>query len=375
MRFIHTADWQIGKVFRKFGEKEPVLQQARLDAIETLGALAKSQDVENILVAGDLYDNDAPSPKTLLEPLERMRHSSHVQWRIIPGNHDPHRSQGLWDRARAAGLPDNVHLLLSPEPVNLAGVTLLPAPLLRKSDVRDLTDWMDTAPSPPGALRIGLAHGSVVGFQSEGEANNPIDPTRSDKAELDYLALGDWHRTVSIGQKVWYAGTPEPDRFASQQAGKALVVDVAGPGAPPLVAEHVVGRFNWQSHDDRLDEAEQLPDLEQRLRASTDLSSTIMRLTLTGALALSCHAELDTRLLSLSAAMFWLDVDRSRLSARPTAADLERIDFDGVLRGAAELLRGICEDETKDAASRKRADDALMELFLLTNGQDEARGR
>lgn len=375
MRFIHTADWQIGKVFRKFGEKEPVLQQARLDVIEAMGALANSQGAENILVAGDLYDNDAPSPKSLLEPLERMRRSTHVQWRIIPGNHDPHRSQGIWDRIRTAGLPDNVHLLLSPEPLDLAGATLLPAPLLRKSDVRDLTDWMDTAPSPLGALRIGLAHGSVVGFQSEGEANNPIDPSRPEKAELDYLALGDWHRTVGIGHKVWYAGTPEPDRFASQQVGKALVVEIAGPGAAPLVTEHVVGRFNWQSHSERLDEAEQLPDLEQRLRTSSELSAAIMRLTLTGALPLACHAELDNRLLSLSAAMFWLDVDRSRLAARPTAADLEHIDFDGVLRGAAEMLRGICEDETKDASSRKRADDALMELFVLTSGQGDGRGR
>jgi DNA repair exonuclease SbcCD nuclease subunit len=373
MRFIHTADWQIGKVFRKFREKEPVLQQARLDAIETLGGLAQSEGVDNILVAGDLYDNDAPSQKTLLEPLERMRRSSHVQWRIIPGNHDPHRAQGLWDRARASGLPNNVQLLLSSEPVDLAGATLLPAPLLRKSDVRDLTEWMDTAPSPSGALRIGLAHGSVVGFQSEGEANNPIDPTRPNKAGLDYLALGDWHRTVSISQKVWYAGTPEPDRFGSQQAGKALIVDIAGPGAPPRVSEHVIGRFNWHSREERLDEAQQLPDLEQRLRASCDISSTIMRLSLIGALPLSCHSDLDSRLLSLSAAMFWLDVDRSRLKTRPTAADLERIDFDGVLRGAAEVLRGMSEDDAMDLASRKRADDALIELFLLANAQNEAR--
>ena len=375
MRFIHTADWQIGKVFRKFGEKEPVLQQARLDAIETMGALARKEGADRILVAGDLYDNDAPSPKTLLEPLERMTRSGHVQWHIIPGNHDPHRSQGIWDRVQAAGLPDNVHLLLSPEPVDLPGVTLFPAPLMRKSDVRDLTEWMDAAPSAPGSLRIGLAHGSVVGFQSEGDANNQIDPGRPQKARLDYLALGDWHRTVSIGPRVWYSGTPEPDRFGSQQSGKALVVDIAGTGATPVVTEHVVGRFGWRSHEERLDEPEQLPDLELRLRATADLSATIMRLTLIGALPLSCHAELDKRLLSLSAAMFWLDADRSRLTARPTAADLERIDFDGVLRGAAEELRSLSDDETKDPATRKRADDALIELFLLTSGDTGESGR
>lgn len=375
MRFIHTADWQIGKVFRKFGDKEPVLQQARLDAIEAIGGLAKREGAVRVLVAGDLYDNDAPSPKTLLEPLERMKRSGHVQWHIIPGNHDPHRSQGVWDRVNAAGLPNNVHLHLSPEPIDVPGATLLPAPLMRKSDIRDLTDWMDTAPSSLGTLRIGLAHGSVVGFQSEGDANNPIDPGRPQKAQLDYLALGDWHRTVSIGPRVWYSGTPEPDRFGSQQKGKALLVDIAGPGAAPVVTEHVIGRFGWRSHEELLNEPEQLPDLEQRLRADAGLSTMIMRLTLIGALPLQCHAELDKRLLSLSAAMFWLDTDRSRLSARPTAADLEHIDFDGVLRGAAEELRTLSGDETKDSATRKQADDALMELFLLTSGEPGGTGR
>ena len=34
MRFIHTADWQVGKPFRNFGDKESVLRQARLTAID-----------------------------------------------------------------------------------------------------------------------------------------------------------------------------------------------------------------------------------------------------------------------------------------------------------------------------------------------------
>ena len=42
MRFIHTADWQIGKVFKLFGAKEEILRQARLMAVEHLGELAKT---------------------------------------------------------------------------------------------------------------------------------------------------------------------------------------------------------------------------------------------------------------------------------------------------------------------------------------------
>ena len=99
MRFIHTADWQIGKPFRNFGEKDSVLRQARLAAIEAIGRLARTETAPHVLVAGDLYDNDAPAQKTLLEPLERMRGFPDISWHIIPGNHDYHRGNGLWDRA------------------------------------------------------------------------------------------------------------------------------------------------------------------------------------------------------------------------------------------------------------------------------------
>lgn len=369
MRFIHTADWQIGKVFRRFGDKEAVLRQARLDVIGAIGALARAENAPLVLVAGDVYDTEAPLDRTLREPLERMRAHPDVEWHLMPGNHDPHRPEGLWDQARAAGLPPNVRLHLAPEPHAVPGAVILPAPLVRKSEVRDLTAWMDTAVSPDGAIRIGLAHGSVTGFGSEGEAGNPIDPARVRTARLDYLALGDWHRTIAIGPAVHYAGTPEPDRFGSQAEGTVLLVDIAGPGAAPVVEQRRVGRFTWRTEQRRLDDPAHLADLETSVRGLPALHDTILRLSLEGALPLAAHAELNDRLAGLSAALFWLDVDRTALAARPTAADLEGIDFDGVLRRVADRLRAISEDAAADAALRRRADDAMVELYLRTTSR------
>lgn len=236
MRFIHTADWQIGKPFRNFGDQESMLRHARLTAIENIGGLANKEGAKHVLIAGDLYDTEAPSQKTLLEPLERMKQFPDVDWHVLPGNHDPHRPNGLWDRVRQAGTPSNVHLHLAQE-VSALGedAVLLPAPLRRKSEAADLTGWMDSAATPQGVIRIGLAHGSVVGFGSGGEASNPVAPDRPTHAGLDYLALGDWHRTMRVGPAIWYSGTPEPDRFGSQEEGQVLLVDIAGPGALPLV--------------------------------------------------------------------------------------------------------------------------------------------
>jgi DNA repair exonuclease SbcCD nuclease subunit len=367
MRLIHTADWQIGKPFRNFGEKESVLRQARLAAIEAIGRLAQNEAAAHVLVAGDLYDTEAPSPKTLLEPMERMRSFPGVSWHVIPGNHDFHRGNGLWDRARAAGLPPNVHLHLTPEPAELGPeATLFPAPLRRKSEVNDLTEWMDEAPSAPGQIRIGLAHGSVTGFDSDGEANNPIAPDRARRAGLDYLALGDWHRTLQVGPATWYAGTPEADRFNSQELGQVLLVEIAGPGAPPTVSTRRTGAYRWVSQAEELSSADDLDGLEARLRLLPDLSSLLMRLDLRGTLDLTARADLERRLAALEAAMFWLEPDLAGLHVRPTLADLEKIDFDGVLREAAEMLRAEAENPAASTAERRRAEEALVQLFVMT---------
>ena len=369
MRFIHTADWQIGKPFRGFGSAEPLLQQARLDAIEAMGALAISEAAPNIVIAGDLYDSEQPARKTMLEPLERMRRFPAVTWHVLPGNHDPHRANGLWDRVRSQNLPSNVCLHLDPVPVPMgAQAMLLPAPMRRKSEVTDLTAWMAGCDTPPGMIRIGLAHGSVTGFGISGDASNPIAPDRATSAGLDYLALGDWHRTLKIDGRTWYAGTPEADGFASQETGLVLLVDIEGPGALPQVTERRTGTYRWLAFSEQVTSADDLMAIDQKIRALSDLSAAVIRLKLAGSLPIEARAGLGSQLAGLEAAVTALQVDLDDLHARPTLEDIERIDFDGVLRDAAGTLKAMAEDGTRNAAERRRAGDALVELFLLTTG-------
>jgi hypothetical protein len=137
---------------------------------------------------------------------------------------------------------------------------------------------MDDTATPPGAVRIGLAHGSVTNFGSEREATSPIDANRSKSAGLAYLALGDWHRTMQVSPGVWYAGTPEPDRAGGQESGTALLVEIAGHAAPAVVTPLSTGTYRWISITARLDDDVAILDLEQRLRSEPDLSRLIVRL-------------------------------------------------------------------------------------------------
>jgi hypothetical protein len=365
MRFVHSADWQIGKVFKQFGAKEETLRQARLAAIERLGDFARANGATHILVAGDVYDNEAPSPITLRAPVERMKRFPDIHWHLLPGNHDPHRPEGLWDRLAQIGLPAHVHVHLTPAAIALdSAAFLLPAPLTRKSHLDDVTAWMDGASTPAGALRLGLAHGSITNFGNGGEASNPIDPGRPKSAGLDYLALGDWHRTLQIGPAAWYAGTPEADRAASQERGAALFVEIAGAGAPAAVTPFTTGAYRWITRTERLSDGSELADLEDRLRREADLSHLILRLQFEGTLPIAAYAELQRRLVDLQAAVFHLDVNHSALVARPTEADLEAIDFDGVLRRCADRLRSLVDDPAQADQTRRCAEEALVELYL-----------
>jgi DNA repair exonuclease SbcCD nuclease subunit len=76
LRLIHTADWQIGKVFRFVDDATmSLLQEARLEAIGTIGGFARAHEIDTVLVAGDLYDHDGLSDRTLFS-----RSSACARW-------------------------------------------------------------------------------------------------------------------------------------------------------------------------------------------------------------------------------------------------------------------------------------------------------
>ncbi len=74
MRLIHTADWQIGKVFRFVDQATMgVLQEARLDAIGTIGRLAREHARADRAGRGRHLRLATAEDRTLGQALERMR--------------------------------------------------------------------------------------------------------------------------------------------------------------------------------------------------------------------------------------------------------------------------------------------------------------
>lgn len=367
MRFMHTADWQIGKVFGFLDDSAThALQDARLEAITTIGRLAREQRATAVLVAGDVYEHDGIGDLLLDKPLERMRTFPNVAWHLIPGNHDPDRPSGVWDRLCRRELPANIHLhrRAEPAPIGDGSAWLLPAPLQRKRSLSDLTAFMDESATPEGAIRVGLAHGSVRDFGSTpGHAVNRIAPRRPETARLDYLALGDWHSTLEVGPRCWYSGTPEPDDFDQAASGAALLVDVAGPGAPPSVTSLATGRFRWHREQVVVHDATAIEVLEERLRArQPDPAHLLVRLEVDGTLSLADRLRFDEQIgHRLRAALRCLDI-RDRLRVAPLADDLDAIASGGILRAAAERLSDLVAGATGE--QREIAQMALLRLCV-----------
>jgi len=378
MRFIHASDLQIGKVFNYFDPGvAALLQDARQGAVGSLGEAAMRAGATAVLLAGDVYDKQQLTQQTLLKPIEAMRRFPRIAWHLIPGNHDHLRESGLWDRLARAGLPANVHLHLAPGAAPIGEddgrpVMLLPAPLSHIATVDDLTAYMDGEATPEGALRLGMAHGSIQGFGSEGEARNYVAPTRAETAGLAYLALGDWHRQMRISDRVWYAGTPEPDQFKRPpeggtlcNGGAALVVEVAGPAARPVVTPVETGRYRWHQVERTLAEDAQIDGLEAELRAlEGDLSRVVLDLRVAGTLSLAGRRQVEDRVLNgVGAAVCALRWTDDHLVLAPSAADLDDIDHAGFIRVAADRLKAMADDSA-DPERARLAGLALRRLYL-----------
>ena len=366
--FLHTADWQLGKRFGTLpAEIAPLAHDARLGAIDRIAALAAKSGARHVLVAGDVFDSVTVSADYLGQTVARLTAYASITWHLLPGNHDPAQPGSVWQVLSRGPKHANISLHLTPSPIEIeVGVMLLPAPLMTKAMSTDPTAYMDTVMTPPGTLRIGLAHGSVRGFGSMGDAAVPIAPDRAALARLDYLALGDWHGFTKINDRTYYSGTPEPDRYKDNDAGETLAVSIAASGAPPVIARHPTATYKWAERVVDLHNAAGLANQTQELRAlGAPVKQILLDLTLTGNVALSDAAALDEAIAAVRNLTRHCTVERTGLRFTSDKNELAAV-FAGPLAGIAA---GVAARQTTGTSDEQRiASRALQLLAQFSRG-------
>ncbi len=351
LRLLHTADWQIGRRYPQFATDDAVpLAEARIAAVERLARLATERGCHAVLVAGDVFDAQTVSARTIRRLMNALAGFA-GPWVMIPGNHDAALAESVWSHAaRLAPLPANLHLALAPGVVDLPAqrLSVLAAPLVQRHTYGDLTEWFDTADTPSGHWRVGLAHGCVQGVLAEEiDSPNPIAPQRAERARLDYLALGDWHGCRRIDERTWYSGTPEPDRFKDNDAGHALLVELDAPGAAPRIERVATGAHTWHARSARIEMASDVDALLAWL--ATLGPRDVVTLSVTGRCDLAQTHRVRAAIDAASAQARCLVAELDGLRLAPTDDDIAALQADGYLGDVIGALRdrqAVHADET-----------------------------
>ena len=269
MRFIHTADWHLGKLF---GQRHMTEDQAYV--LEELLALCKDVHPDALIIAGDVYDRAVPPPEAVNlfnEILTRIAEQG-IRVLYIAGNHDSAvrldfgaqllRASGIYPAGivRAAEPP----VVLSDEYGDVY-FSLIPygdPPHVREAFALDENLSFDGALAvqiaaaraqiPLSVRSVAVAHAFVIGGQTS-ESEHALSVGGSDQvsaenfAAYSYTALGHLHAPQRAGaEHIRYSGSLLKYSFdeARQKKGVELIeLDAVGAASHtfyPLTPRHDV---------------------------------------------------------------------------------------------------------------------------------------
>jgi DNA repair protein SbcD/Mre11 len=259
LRFLHTADWHVGKTLGG---------RSRLDEQEQVAAeivdIAVRERVDCVLIAGDLFDSPAPTPdaqRIVCDALAEIAGAGMAAV-IVAGNHDHRRLSALRKLAGrlkifirpGPGEADEGGLISYPKHGEQAKIAMLPwIPEYRIVGGREVArpphEWKRAyaehvaaacrrlaAGFAANTINLLVAHLYVDGAQSSGSERPghvaqafAIAPEHLPRAH--YIALGHIHKPqeVRAASPCVYAGSPLQLDFGEQDQQKRVVIVEAHP--------------------------------------------------------------------------------------------------------------------------------------------------
>ena len=385
LRFVHAADLHLDSPFRGIRSEAPdyvaeTVGRATFDAYDHIIELCIREQVDALLVAGDIYDGADRSLRAQLKFVDGLNrlYAAGIRSFVCHGNHDPLDG---WE-ARLALPPGCVRFgpEVSGEPVfpdqpDRAAVYGISYP--RREMRENLTPLFGVALS--AGFNIGLLHANVGG-NPDHDSYAPC--TVADLAEtgLDYWALGHVHTRQVLRQErptVVYPGNPQGRHPLETGERGVYLVEVDDYGALTLDFRPL-DVVRWDTLEvgiAGLDTEQQLLDAMHYALASCAEAAggrpVVFRLSLTGRGPLhrwlrrpGTLEELLERLNDqYVSARNWLWCERIRLdTASPINRDqvAQREDFAGDLARLAAQLRD-------DSGALAELRESLRALYVNSN--------
>ncbi|MFR3138844.1 MAG: exonuclease SbcCD subunit D [Lacrimispora saccharolytica] len=247
MRFLHTADLHIGKRVNEFSmleDQEYILRQI----LKT----ADKEQVEAVLIAGDVYDKQVPSAEAvrLFDWFLTQLNSRKLPVFVIGGNHDSverlsfgaqiMEESGVYLTQSYDGKVVPVRLEDEYGSVNLWMLPFLkPAMVKRFFPEQDIVTYQDALETLIGNMELNreernllIAHQFVTGAVTGGSEDSVEvfvggveNVDASVFADFDYVALGHIHRAQSAGgEQIRYSGTPLKYSFSEIRHEKSVTI-------------------------------------------------------------------------------------------------------------------------------------------------------
>lgn len=234
MRILHTSDWHIGRTFHGHSTLE-----ALRGVLEALTAQVRENDVDVVIVAGDVFDSGTPAAAcyTLLSDTLRALAETGAEVIVTSGNHDSAARLGF----QAGLLREGIHVLTDPSaiatpvtvtdehgPVHVYGLPFLEPALLRHewpgatSQAGVLAhamtlvraDLAERSAGERGVRSVAIAHCFAAGVEPTPHLERDIQQGGLDVVPLqtfegvDYMALGHIHGRQQLAPHIRYAGAP-----------------------------------------------------------------------------------------------------------------------------------------------------------------------
>ena len=180
MKIIHCADVHLGSRMNKFPKEksEERAREVRL-SFERMISYAKSEGIDTILLAGDVFDSDRPFKKDKEFFYSAVRRNSEITFFYLRGNHDDSESYTEEIENLKTFGSDWTSYTLGWNVV-LSGIEI---------DRSNALSMYSTLNLDPDNLNIVMLHGQAG--ESSGECK--INLLRLKNKGIDYLALGHVH--------------------------------------------------------------------------------------------------------------------------------------------------------------------------------------
>lgn len=230
IKILHAADLHLDSPFEGLGAgKAAIRRQEQRALLSALAELAGTEQVDLVLLSGDLLDSANTYHETG-EELVRSLQSIDAPVFIAPGNHDYYSPKSPYARLQ---MPDNVHIFNSGE-IHYVALPELQARVYGAAFLEDRSGPLlhgFHAERKEGVWNLLCLHGEVGARQS---AYDPISLEDLAQSGMDYVALGHIHKASGLQKAgaVWYAwpGCPEGRGFDECGEKTVSIVELSDAG-------------------------------------------------------------------------------------------------------------------------------------------------